>query len=133
MIYLCIILFALITAGFIIWDYSYWLKHKAINHNNRFWLRAISFVPVAGWFAYLAGGSYLWALFISLVMVASVFQNLFDGIFNILRGLPWFFPGSDGPEDGKIENLLQKYPWLQWVKVGIAIVSLIIYSILYQQ
>jgi hypothetical protein len=114
-------------------DVLLWKQSKATNHNNRFFIRMWSLIPSAvlftlfktGWS--MLGWYALLCLTISSAMIAFVWANLFDGIRNKCCDQRWLFVGSDGKEDGTIENLLQKRPWVQWVKIGLGILFILIY------
>lgn len=118
MIILASILFTIVTIAWIFIDLQYWYRNKSINHNNRFWLRLFTLFPSAFFYAMEIGLINLW---LTLPMVGIAFMVIFDGFFNIFRNLPVLYHGSDGPEDGVIENLLQKYPFLQYVKAIAAV------------
>lgn len=128
-----ILWFAGILALNIARDYRYWLTNRATNHNNRFWIRMWCLIPSAVGFTYFKAGNLVleWYtliyLALSSLMIALVWANLFSGIRNRLCGQKWLFPGSDGPEDGVIENLLQKHAWIQWVIILAGIASIWLY------
>jgi hypothetical protein len=108
-------------------DYRRWLRGKPINHTRGAVLRLIGLLPAV---VLLSWHGSFWLIVAATLMTGFLYINLFDGLFNILRGFPWFYPGSDGPEDGVVENLLQKYPWLQAVKVMGAVVAIVWYVII---
>lgn len=53
-------------------------------------------------------------------MVAFFMWNMFDGIYNKLRGYNWWFTGSNDGDDAKTDNFLQSLsPLMQKVvKIG---------------
>jgi hypothetical protein len=110
-------------------DYRRWLRGKPINHTRGVVLRLIGLLP-AVWCLALPLPINFKVQTSAILMTGFLYMNLFDGLFNILRGFPWFYAGSNGPEDGKIENLLQKYPWLQAVKIIGAVVAIVWYVII---
>lgn len=129
MIWLALILFTAVTVFWIAYDYRFWLKHKAINHNNRFWLRCFTLFPSVVFFWLEMDKPWWWGAFCG-AMVGFGFMAIFDTALNILRGLPWNYTGSeDYEQDGTIENLLQKAPWLQYVKVGVFVSLVVIYIV----
>lgn len=125
MIWLATILFLIVTTAWIVIDFNQWKRGKPINHNNRFWLRIFTLLPSAVFYAVGIGIINIW---LTLPMAGMAFMAIFDSAFNLARKLPVFYPGSDGPEDGVIENLLQKYPWLQYVKVIVAVGLVYLYT-----
>lgn len=118
----------------VIRDQHYYLSHRAVNHNNRFWVRFFCLIPtIAILTLHLTGPvaidkvMVLTYLALSLSLTGFVWAVLFDMALNVLRREPLLYAGSPGPEDGVIEKLLYKYPWLQWGKVVGSGILLFIY------
>jgi hypothetical protein len=125
-IYAIILLAATLTID-LATDYRRWLRGKPINHKRGAVLRLIGLIPAV---VLLSWHGSLWLIIAATLMTGLLYMNLFDGLFNILRGFPWFYAGSNGPEDGVIENLLQEYQWLQVVKIIGAVAATIWYVLL---
>lgn len=92
-------------------------RAKKINHARGLVLRAAGLLPAA----HLTGWVYL-------PLICAVYWLLFDGLFNVLRGLNWWSTGSEDPDDAKTDNFLQTLT--RWehvtVKVGAVLIGFII-------
>jgi len=125
-----ILLFLVILSLNLIRDGKLLKRGLATNHNNRFWIRVWCLVASISGFSWEAAGHQIswhliWQVSLSASMVAFNWMTWFDGLYNLRRDppKPFLYPGSDGPEDGVIENLLQQRPWLQWVKIGLTVAT----------
>ena len=136
MIWLSVILFILTLAIDLFTDYKRWLNTRAIDHNRGTWLRAIGLIPCIILLTLSIGWSFPWWLIsglISFLVVGFNYWNLFDGIFNVLRGYGWFFAGSDDPDDARSDDFLQALSLTEGIliKVGGSVVFIIIYFIVW--
>ena len=133
MIWLAVILFVATLTIDLVTDYKIWLNnHKTIDHDRGTWLRAIGLVPAIILFTLSVGWSFpywLIASLISFLVVGFNYWNLFDGIFNLLRGYSWLFTGSDDPDDSKSDNFLQSISLTEHIllKLGGSVVFILLY------
>lgn len=101
------------------------------NHNNRFWVRLFMLLPCVYGFAWAYDPRLTWWLPVHLclcgIMVGLTWMPLFNGIYNIRRNFNWFYVGSDGDEDGVIEDYLQRWPWIQYIVHVLAGASVYLY------
>lgn len=136
MIFLAIILFIATLAIDVITDYRRWLNSRSIDHNRGVWLRAIGLIPCIILLTLSIGWAFPWWLIsglISFLVVGFNYWNIFDGIFNVLRGYGWFFAGSDDPDDARSDDFLQALSLTEGIliKVGGSVVFIIIYFIIW--
>lgn len=104
----------------IIYDYKQWLNKKSIHHT----LEWVLMVVGMSWAIYKLSTQMNSGLVVNLGiasgMVAFFMWNMFDGIYNKLRGYNWWFTGSNDGDDAKTDNFLQSLsPLMQKVvKIG---------------
>lgn len=105
----------------VIYDYSIWLKQlnnsKNIrNHAKGAILKVASCIPAIIAFSIASNFKLLIALSSSIILSFAWFLLLFDGLYNIFRGEPFFFRGTeDNNEDAKTDNFWQSVP--QWAHI----------------
>jgi len=70
-------------------------------------------------------------LSISAALTAFTFWELFDGLYNKGRNMPWRYNGSDEAHDASTDKFLKKYTAKQqaFIKLGLISISLIAYLI----
>lgn len=102
-------------------DYHKWLGHQNINHAIRFLYRIAFLLPTAAGLTIQADNDWYKVLPVVYVMLGFAWVNLFDGIYNVLRGYGWYFNGSrDEQHDSKFDRFWMALPnWLEAVlKIG---------------
>lgn len=104
MIILSIIYFFGILGWDISSDYKKWKKDIPINHTKDALLRILLLLPAIIGLS-LHNFSIL-MLLIATTMVFSWWWELFDGIYNKIRGLSWRYNGSFDPDDSKLDTFL---------------------------
>ena len=135
-----IILLAMVGKLFV--DLRFWKKGVVIKHTKEWFIVA----PLYAIGVYLMTKGLLthndhillsWYgllySFVSGMAAAFTVWLLFDGIFQIARGLNFFGTGSeDGKDDAKTDDFLQSKPkWVQiTIKVGFTILFIVWYIIL---
>lgn len=126
---LAIILFITIVAIDVVSDYRKWLKNRRVNHAREAWIRIAFLLPCVALFSL---DLEWWWTFVPAFMVMSWYWLLFDSVYNVLRGFPVFFTGSDDPDDALSDNLLQKLKLWQHIaiKAGGVIISTVGYILL---
>lgn len=123
-----IIIFSTVFSWDIIRDYFAWKKGEKISHSiKRKWIRLFTMASVV-MLATAMQGSLVINLLFAWLLVFWLYWTLFDGLFNLIRNMPWQYPGSeDGADDAKLDDLQQKFKWLWIVKLIVSTVLLIIY------
>lgn len=112
------------------WDYRIWKRQinaekNTRNHKTGWWLKFGTCIPSAIFFA--LASNFLWV--INLVSVAlmeiGLFSLFFDGILNIFKRLPFFYLGTDDPDDAKTDDFYQSMSqgWHITLKIVIAFVT----------
>lgn len=123
MIYLAVILFLLAVVFNILWDYSIWQKQlnkptNTRNHAKGWVLKFVTCIPSAIFFVLISDFKYFWSLLSTALLVSAWFMILFDGGYNLLRGEPFFYRGTeDGADDAKTDNIWQSLP--QWLHITV--------------
>lgn len=95
------IIFAVIWfVAVLIWDVTTdlkkWRDGMTIDHDKEAWIRVGLLVPSTVGFA-LHGSFWLWPA--AVLMQGFVFWTLMDGFVQVLRGFPWFTPGTTAKLD----------------------------------
>jgi hypothetical protein len=115
------LLFSLITIK-VAYDYRQWLKNRnkvlkksMIAHAKEFVLMALCSSPSIYLFTKQSAFVWWFAALLSACMCAWIIWNLFDGVFNIIRGFGWFFTGSGEDSAANTDKLLKHFkPWEIW-------------------
>lgn len=143
---LCISSGALIVA-LVLWldiqsDYKDWKREKPINHSNQGFKRIMQLTPAVGLLTVPIYFQYpgFWvtilmtalAALLSFAMICFWYWLLFDGLYANKRRFNFWHLGSDGPEDGRLDNFLQSLTRAQHiaVKVGGCVLFTTIYILL---
>jgi len=115
-------------------DVTRWYHNKPILHKREWLFKAYTCVPsiiILGfdhhtWHWYLAA--------IATLMLAAWWWLLFDGFYNIRRvvggkRVPWFFTGTNDPDDAVADNFLQGLKTWQHIslKIGLILLTTITY------
>lgn len=137
---------AITEAAILLWDinsdYRDWKKEKTINHNNQGFKRILLLLIPTALFTIplfrhgetiliMLGLTALFAL-VSFLMICFRFWLLFDGLQSNKKRFNFWHLGSDGPEDGVLDNFLQSITKWQHIalKVGGAVIFTTIYILL---
>jgi hypothetical protein len=125
--------------GILLWDifsdYRDWKKRKDINHSNQGFKRImLLLIPTACFTIELVQpGDSVWliALYaaLSFLMVCFVFWVLFDGLLSNKKRFNWWHLGSDGPEDGVLDNFLQSLS--KWQHITLKVVGAALFITIY--
>lgn len=107
-----IITFVIVLSWDIITDYIKWKKHIPVNHKKEAIIRAFLLAPTIYCLLFplkfVGLGDFLFRLTFSLMLVFSIWWELFDGVYNKLRGFKWRFNGSVDPDDSILDKFLYK-------------------------
>lgn len=137
---------AILEAIILLWDikadFRYWKQEKPINHNNQGFKRilllliptilfTIPLLPAGNYTLTYVGIIVLYDL-LSFAMVCFWYWLLFDGLLSNKKRFNFWHLGSDGPEDGVLDNFLQSLTRAQHIamKVGGTIIFTTIYILL---
>jgi len=124
-------------------DHNKWADQKTINHKREWlvmffasWIPGYLFglynTPLSDWMP-IKEAVVLFSFWISFltsgVMMAFFIFNFFPGPYNLLRGLKWWYPGSDDSNDSITEKYLKKYSLgkQKAIKIGGLVISIILY------
>lgn len=118
MIAFAIIWFTLVLIWDLRTDYRKW-KRAPFDHKKK-WQRGVLLTPSILAFALPIGGALFFKLVFSWFLVGFVYWVLFDGLFNIIRRLPWNYVGTPDDWDSKLDELQRKYEWLYIAKIIVA-------------
>lgn len=129
MIYL--IATATVLAALVLWwdikaDFRYWKEERPINHSNQGFKRLMLLTPSIIMFAIPVAW---WAVAITFFMVCFWYWLLFDGLLSNKKRFNFWSLGSDGPEDGKLDNFLQSLK--KWQHISIKIGGSLIFTTIY--
>lgn len=111
-------------------DFRYWKEEKPINHNNQGFKRILLLSPSI---IMLAIPISWWAIAAATPMIMFWYWLLFDGLLSNKKRFNFWSLGSDGPEDGVLDNFLQSLKRWQHIaiKIGGVIISTTLYILLY--
>jgi len=131
LIWLAAILFALALSFNVFYDLNIWLKEKRRNHNKGWLLKAGTSLPAVFLFASCSNFKWLVALIVSGVMCMFLFWLLFNVWYNIMRGFPPFYQGTNDKDDAKTDDFLQSFPtWLDaTIQIALAVGAVYLYII----
>ena len=122
---------ATILAALVLWwdikaDFGYWKQQKPINHSNQGFKRLMLLTPSIIMFAIPVSW---WAVAITFFMVCFWYWTLFDGLYSNKRRFNFWHLGSDGPEDGVLDNFLQSLT--KWQHISIKVGGALIFTTIY--
>jgi hypothetical protein len=121
---LAIIWFFLVLKWDVNTDFKKWKENKPIKHTKEGIIRALLLLPSV---VLLTLPDFtIWKLLAAASLEASVWWELFDGLYNKKRGFKWRFNGSQEPDDSRLDKFLyhlsdSKETLLKW---GLIILSL---------
>lgn len=109
---------------------------EKVDHKRGAILRALgllfSLIPLT-LYSKGRGVNILLAGLLSCSAIGFNYLNFFDGFYNVFRGHPWFFTGSeDGAGDAMTDNFFQAIPlWLHaTIKIVGSLTSILIYYLI---
>lgn len=120
-------------------DFRYWKEEKPINHSNQGFKRLMLLTPSIILYSiplywevdslWLQIAIILLVVGISFLHVCFRYWLLFDGLLSNKKRFNFWSLGSDGPEDGRTDNFLQRLKKWQHIaiKVGGAAIFVTIY------
>ena len=113
------------------WDMRLWMKRKPVNHGKEWLWLAASEIPAIVMFASHSQAGIFVSMALPALFIAFGIWFAFNLLYNILRGYPPFFAGSDDPDDPVTDDILQKLkPWqrpiVQLVPFTIALILYIL-------
>lgn len=134
MIILSLILFFIVLGWDLRSDYKKWKEGVHVKHTKEALTRGLLLIPAISllvvpkvintsfWY-------FLWVSTVSVGLYGSLWWELFDGIYNKLRGFKWRFNGSVDSDDSKLDRFLYKIGdfWEGVMKVGLILLFLILY------
>lgn len=102
-----------------------WKEKKEVNHFKSAAFRGIGFI---------AAGVCLWFIGWKFSITGTLFHAfyfwlLFDGLYNLLRGYPFFQIGTIEKDEAKADNFLRTITPTQHklLKIGLVVISLTLY------
>lgn len=114
------ILFLLVLAAKLWYDYREWKKHRAINHRE-IWIAMVLCVPIALMMANYSEANFVISLVLTPIAMACFWMPAFNITYNLIRRYKPFFTGSeDGKDDSKVDNFFQS---LKPIKVWVITIS----------
>lgn len=113
----------------LILNYRKWLKEKTVAHSKEWFIMAFFLLPAI--YLLTIHSSLHWAIAAALssLLIAWLVWNLFDGIYNLLRGFNWWYTGTDDKEDAKTDNFLQGLKL--WQHIAVKLIPLGIFCFIY--
>lgn len=131
MISIAIILVLAVLAIKLGYDYKLWKKELPVDHKKEWKLMAVGCIPSIVLLSFGVHG-FSKDAFLSLPFSASAIAFfiwlMFDGIYNKIRNLDWWYTGTDDPDDASTDNFLQKLKL--WQHIAIKVGGLILSSVL---
>ena len=125
MVSIAIILFLLTLTIDMVIDIRKWKRENyKVNHNKK-WIRGVGLVPAV----VLLSWHNWWLLIPAIPMVLFLYWLLFDGLYNTLRRFPWFYTGTDDPDDAKTDNFLQRLKL--WQHIAVKVGGVVLFTIIY--
>lgn len=131
-----IILFLAILAAKLFFDFLQWKKGHKTYHGIEALIVVALLSPSIRWMAIPAYFNFFWSVVIVAALQFFVFMTIFDGFYNLLRKLKWWYVGS---YEGKNDSFTERWQRIlgpmisQMVKILGIFVSLISYiSILFK-
>lgn len=93
------------------WDKQKNKEKNTRNHSKGWWLKAGLCLPAVYFFMQASNFRLIPNIAVTAGLMICWFMFLFDGGYNIYRGEPLFFRGTeDGKEDAKTDNFWQSMP-----------------------
>ena len=128
MVTAAIILVLVVLAIKLGYDYNLLKKELPVDHKKEWKMMAIGCIPSILLLSFGVHGfskNAFFSLPFSASAIAFFIWLMFDGIYNKLRNLSWWYTGTDDPGDASTDNFLQKLKLWQHiaVKVGGFVVS----------
>jgi len=124
------LLFLLILAAKLWYDIKQWKKKVPINHKIEIIIVGIVCIPIAILMAKHSAANFVFALPLSVIVMACFWWPVFDIAYNLIRREKPFFTGSeDGKDDAKFDNFLQGLKL--WQHVGIKALCLVLSLYIY--
>lgn len=117
----------------LVYDFNLWEKELPVDHKKEWKLLALGNIPSIILFSIGVHGLTIHTLFslpFSGLMIAFFIWLMFDGLYNKLRKLDWWYTGTDDPGDASTDNFLQKLQLWQHIaiKVGGLILAIILFA-----
>lgn len=107
-------------------DYRRWKRERYFYHRKKWW-RGIALLPSVILLSGSLSGSLLFTLPYCWALVGFTYWTLFDGIFNIVRRLPWNYVGVPDIYDAGLDKVQREYKWLWLAKIIISAGLIIVY------
>lgn len=126
------ITFAVVLFFIVLWwdvhnDLDKWERNIPVRHTKEFFIRFALLLPTVVLLS-LKDFSLL-ELAASFLLTGSVWWLLFDGWYNIERGIGWWSVGSEDKDDSKFDKFLRKLPPIgrAALKISLIIGSVVFY------
>lgn len=118
-------IFAGVLTVSLVIDYRKFLnRYKRVGHTRGAIYRTIALSPAWGFLTFEEWDGWTPRAITAALVLFFLFWFSFDGLYNVIRGEKWFFPGSeDGREDAKTDNFLQKLK--PWQRVAVKVVGVL--------
>jgi len=101
------LLFLIVLAAKLWYDYREWKKHRAINHRE-IWIAVVLCVPIALLMANYSEANFIVSLVLTPIAMACFWMPAFNITYNLIRREKPFFTGSeDGKDDAKTDDFFQ--------------------------
>lgn len=116
-------------------DYSIWKRQinaarNVRNHVTGAIIKAATVLPSLIMLAIASNFRWVIALIVTAFLLWTYFLLLFEGAYNIFRGEPFFFRGTeDGKDDAKLDNFWQSLP--EWFYITLKLVLPAVATYLY--
>lgn len=111
-------------------DFKEWLQERPIDHKSQAAERLLYLCPS---FVLVTLTVPWWGVVAAAPMICSWYWVLFDGLLANKKGYNFWWLGSNDPDDGFFDNLLQPLTRIQHIslKLGCVLVSTIGYILIY--
>jgi len=114
------LLFLLVLAAKLWYDYKEWKKKRAIDHRE-IWIAMVLCVPIAILMAKHSETNFIASLVLIPIAMFSFWMPAFNITYNLIRRYKPFFTGSeDGKDDAKVDNFFQSLKPIKIWKITIS-------------
>lgn len=109
-------------------DFKKWKNNVPVKHTKEAIERGLMLLPTFG-LLMVHTNWRVWDVLITMGLMGSVYWELFDGLYNTLRGFKWRFNGSVDEDDSILDKFLYKIgdKWEAVLKLGLIVLFLFLY------